>query len=169
MGVTGAGKTLIGEKLASALSVDFLDGDDFHSAEAIDKMRSGVPLDDSDRLPWLGRIADRIRELDSRGESAVFACSALKETYRQMLRSAAPAGHVRFVYLRVSRELASARLQERQGHYMPAQLVASQFAALEEPAGDLALDAARPVDEIVRDIVASLPPERNPESGANKR
>ena len=166
MGVTGAGKTLIGEKLAAALCVDFFDGDDFHSAEAIAKMRSGVPLDDSDRLPWLGRIADRIRELDSRGESAVFACSALKETYRQILRSAAPAGHVRFVYLRASRELASARLHNRQGHYMPAQLVTSQFAALEEPAEAVALDAARPADEIVREIAKNLAADRDPEPGA---
>ena len=156
MGVAGAGKTLIGKLLAERLGVQFFDGDDFHSPDTVAKMRSARPLDDKDRMPWLARIGGRIREVQSRGETAVFACSALKESYRDVLRRDAASAQLRFVYLRIGRELAALRLNSRQGHFMPAALIASQFENLEEPTDAATFDASRPPDELVSDIVRDL-------------
>lgn len=169
MGVAGAGKTLIGEQLARSLAVKFFDADDFHSPEAVAKMASGTPLTDADRGPWLDRIASRISETDSHGESAVFACSTLKESYREKLRSAAAAGHVKFVFLRVTPELASSRLKKRRGHYMPPGLVASQFSALEEPSNVLALDGSRRADDLVREILKRLPAKESADDHTHQR
>ena len=151
MGVSGAGKTTVGKRLAERLGVEFIDGDDLHSAAARAKMTAGRALDDADRWPWLDRIAAALADPGApRGR--VVACSALKRAYRDRLRAGVgPA--LRFVYLEADRELMRMRVAGRRGHYMPASLVDSQFAALEPPvretdvitaAADADLDAAIP-------------------------
>jgi gluconokinase len=134
MGVSGAGKTTAGRALAEFLGADFIDGDDLHSAAARAKMSAGHPLDDDDRWPWLDRIAAALKE-DRGGRGAVVACSALRRAYRdRLLSGVGPA--LRFVYLKASPDLMRARVAGRKGHYMPASLVDSQFAALEPPDGE---------------------------------
>jgi len=154
MGVTGSGKTTVGRELAGALRCAFHDADDFHTPASIAKMRSGVPLTDADRWPWLDRLCGLGEETLAAGTTAVIACSALRNAYRERLTPPGAAdGSVRFVYLRVSLELARQRLQARPGHYMPASLVESQFAALEDPTGlplILTLDGSLPVETLFR-------------------
>jgi gluconokinase len=134
MGVSGAGKTTVARELAELLGADFVDGDDLHSSAARAKMSAGHPLDDDDRWPWLDRIAAALRE-DRAGRGAVVACSALRRAYRDRLR-AGVGPTLRFVYLKASPDLMRARVASRKGHYMPASLVDSQFAALEPPDGE---------------------------------
>jgi gluconokinase len=152
MGVSGAGKTVVGRRLAEALGADFIDGDDLHTDAARAKMASGHPLTDDDRWPWLDRIAAALREGVSRGVTTIVACSALRRVYRERLRIGAGGG-LRFIYLRADRDLMRARVAGRRDHYMPASLVDSQFATLEPPDGepdvvvmpaDAELDAAIP-------------------------
>jgi gluconokinase len=152
LGVSGAGKTVVGRRLAEALGADFIDGDDLHTDSARAKMTSGHPLTDDDRWPWLDRIAAALREGVSRGVTTIVACSALRRVYRERLRIGA-AGGLRFIYLRADRDLMRARVAGRRDHYMPASLVDSQFATLEPPDGepdvvvmpaDAELDAAIP-------------------------
>jgi gluconokinase len=131
MGVSGAGKTTVGRRLAEALGVAFADGDDLHSGAARAKMSAGRALDDEDRWPWLDRIAAVLKE-DHRGRGAVVACSALRRAYRDRLR-AAVGPSLRFVYLKANPDMMRARVAARRDHYMPASLVDSQFAALEAP------------------------------------
>jgi gluconokinase len=155
MGVTGSGKSTVGMALAERLAVPFGDADDFHSAANVAKMASGVPLDDSDRLPWLRAIGTWLAAHATTG--AVASCSALKRSYRDVLRESAPA--VRFVHLRGDPATARLRVAGRPGHFMPASLVASQFAALEELQSDedgLVLDFARPVGEIVDEVASEV-------------
>jgi gluconokinase len=134
MGVSGCGKSLIGTALARALDIDFVEGDDYHSAENVQRMSSGIPLTDDDREQWLGALAARLREAKDAGTGLVMTCSALKRSYRDVLL--AGAGEVRFVFLRGSRALLAERMAGRRGHFMPASLLDSQLAALEEPAPD---------------------------------
>lgn len=131
MGVSGVGKSTLGLAVAAELGWPFYDGDDSHPQENVAKMAAGIPLTDADRRPWLAHLHALIADHLARGEPAVLACSALKPAYRDQLR----AGHeeVLFVYLRGDRERIGRRLAKRQGHYMPAGLLDSQFAALEEP------------------------------------
>jgi gluconokinase len=131
MGVSGAGKTLIGERLAAELNWHFYEGDDYHSQRNVEKMSQGIALTDADRAPWLDALHDLIGELLAQGTSAILTCSALKRAYRDRL----VCGHdgVRIVYLRGSYELIQQRLERRQGHFMKAALLASQFETLEEP------------------------------------
>jgi gluconokinase len=152
MGVAGAGKTTVGKKLAEAIGVDFFDADDFHSAKAIAKMKAGIPLDDADRAPWLARLKEKIREIDASGKSAVFACSALKRNYREELGAAAANSRLVFVYLRITREIADARLRTRVDHYMPASLIESQFAALEGPEDAIELNGEESPEDLVPEI-----------------
>lgn len=152
MGVCSCGKTLIGKMLAKELDISFYDADDFHSAESVEKMRSGSTLDDNDRLPWLRRMAEKMPQWESTG-GAVLACSALKESYREILKGA---HEVHFVYLKGSKELIVERMRNRKAHYMPVSLVDSQFATLEEPADAVVADIAKPPDEIVRYIIEQL-------------
>ena len=132
MGVSGSGKTTIGTALARALDVPFVEGDQLHPRANVERMARGIPLTDEDRQPWLIAIAQRLREADQTGSGLVIACSALKRSYRDLLRSRGSA-KIRFVYLRGDQSLVADRLKGRHGHFMPASLLESQFAALEEP------------------------------------
>lgn len=129
MGVSGVGKTTIGKLLATERQVPFYDGDDFHSAANVAKMHQGIPLDDRDRQDWLLTLHHLMQSLHETQQSAVLACSALKSSYRETLRGQLP--DVEFIFLQGSYELIHQRLQKRHHHYMPADLLQSQFAALE--------------------------------------
>jgi gluconokinase len=134
MGVSGAGKTTVGKRLAEALGAEFVDGDELHSAAARAKMGAGHALDDADRWPWLDRIAAALAD-PAAERGRVAACSALKRAYRDRLRTGVGAA-LRFVYLKADPDLMRARVAGRIGHYMPASLVDSQFATLEPPVGE---------------------------------
>lgn len=155
MGVTGCGKTTVGQALAAAQGWAFYDGDDYHPAENVAKMRTGVPLTDDDRRPWLAVLRAILTRHLAADTSAVLACSALKAAYRAMLRTDAEEP-IRFVYLHATPALIHARLRTRAHHFMPASLIASQFAALEAPADALTLDAALPVTALVEEIRRDL-------------
>ncbi|RYZ00485.1 MAG: gluconokinase [Comamonadaceae bacterium] len=131
MGVAGCGKSLAGAMLAARLQLPLIEGDDFHPAENIEKMRQGVPLEDADRALWLARLADELR---LRPDGAVLTCSALKRAYRATLRAAVP--DLRFVHLALTQHQALERVASRTDHFYPPSLVASQFEALEDPAGE---------------------------------
>jgi gluconokinase len=137
MGVTGCGKTTVGRALAQSLGWAFYDADDFHPPSNVAKMAAGIPLTDDDRWPWLDRIADLLRHVQGRGDHAVLACSALKQSYRDRI---ARAGDVHVVYLKGDLATIEARLATRRHRYMPASLLPSQFATLEEPANALVVD-----------------------------
>jgi gluconokinase len=134
MGVAGSGKSVIGAALAHALGVEFVEGDQYHSAENIERMSRGVPLTDEDRAHWLRSLAARIRQARDAGTGLVMSSSALKRSYRDILR--AEAGDLRFVFLRGERALIAERLADRSGHFMPPSLLDSQLATLEEPSPD---------------------------------
>ena len=153
MGVAGSGKSTIGQLLAERLGCAFYDGDDFHPAANVEKMRRGQPLTDEDRAAWLSALADLIRACLQRHETAVIACSALKQSYRDELQVS---NEVRFIYLHGTYDLLEARLRQRAGHYMPPSLLASQFAALEEPREALTVDVSAPPEQIVAEIVRQL-------------
>jgi gluconokinase len=153
MGVSGCGKTTIGQLLAERMGWPFFDGDDYHPRANVDKMGRGIPLTDEDRSDWLSALADLIRDQLAQGRSAVLACSALKQKYRDQLRID-PGVH--FAYLKGSYDFILARMQKRPGHYMKPNMLASQFAALEEPHDALTLDITQPPEEIVEQIVKSL-------------
>ncbi len=150
MGVSGCGKTTVGQLLASRLGYPFLDADEFHPPTNVAKMAAGTPLTDADRQPWLEMLNGKLRAQ----ENAVLACSALKESYRSILSRDLP--DCRFVHLRGDIELIRARLAERKHRYMPASLLESQFATLEPPAGALAIDIAQPPARCVEEIFAAL-------------
>lgn len=154
IGVSGAGKTTIGSLLARVLQWPFFDADDFHPPANRRKMSQGVPLSDEDRLPWLQTLRDRIRKELEDGTCAVFACSALRQTYRDILAGAGRG--VRFVYLRGEPDLIRKRLEDRSDHFMKADLLASQFAALEEPREALVVDIDATPDEVVQGIRKQL-------------
>jgi gluconokinase len=153
MGPAGSGKTTVGELLAAQLGWEFADGDSFHSAANIEKMRRGVPLDDDDRIPWLNSIREEMESWDAQSRNVVLACSALKRDYRQRLQINS---NVKLVYLKGSYELLRERLHARKGHYAGEQLLASQFADLEEPADALTINVARTPEEIVAEIRKQL-------------
>ncbi len=153
MGVSGCGKSTVGQQLADRLGWPFFDGDAFHPAANIDKMSRGIPLNDEDRAGWLAAIADRMRELIAVDQSGVFACSALKQKYRDQLQVS---DQVKFVYLRGDYDLIWSRMQQRPGHYMKPNMLASQFDALEEPRDALTLDITHPVDQLVERIARAL-------------
>ncbi len=154
MGVSGSGKSAIGSRLAAALDCPFYEGDDFHPAANVAKMRAGIPLTDADRQPWLERLRALIASLSAHHTSAVIACSALKTAYRAHLRGDDPA--VRFVYLKGDYQTIQQRLAQREGHYMPASLLDSQFQALEEPTDALIVDLTQPPETIVATIIQAL-------------
>jgi carbohydrate kinase (thermoresistant glucokinase family) len=154
MGVSGSGKTTIGKKTADRLGVPFYEGDEFHPQKNIEKMSQGIPLTDEDREDWLEQLSQLILEKLKIGESGVLSCSALKENYRKRL-SIDP-DWVRFIYLKGSYALIRSRLQTRADHYMPAQLLASQFEALEEPSGAFMVDIDQTVEAIMDEVVTYI-------------
>jgi gluconokinase len=151
MGVSGCGKTTVGQALAAQLDCPFYDGDDFHPPENVAKMSRGVPLNDDDRAPWLARLAALIEGHLERGETAVLACSALKKRYRDQLRVS---DRVRFIYLAGSFDLIWGRMQARPGHYMKADMLHSQFDVLEPPDANEAV--LIPIDQDVAASVAQI-------------
>lgn len=153
MGVTGSGKTTVGQTLAKSLQWQFADADDYHPSANVAKMRAGIPLNDADRAPWLAALRAEIDKWQGNGTNAVLACSALKQAYRDEL---VVDSDVKLVYLRGSQELIDDRLKKRHGHYMDPRLLPSQFAALEEPGNALAIDVDASVAEIVSRIRAAL-------------
>lgn len=140
MGVSGAGKTTVGTRLAAALGWRFLDADDFHPPGNVAKMAAGIPLTDEDRAPWLERLRELVRGALEAGEDLVLACSALKGVYRERLT--VDSARQRWVYLHASRELIAERLKRRTGHYMSPALLDSQLATLEVPRGALSVDVS---------------------------
>ena len=146
MGTTGSGKTTIGTLLAKRLGWEFADADDFHPPANVEKMKQGIPLNDADRGPWLKALRDRIVQWIADAHSAVLACSALKQSYRDELRVGP---EVRFVYLKGSYELFSQRVLARKGHFAKQDLIASQFADLEEPTDAITVDTSESPEEIV--------------------
>ncbi|HST52939.1 MAG TPA: gluconokinase [Pyrinomonadaceae bacterium] len=149
MGVAGSGKTTVGRELARELGWKFYDADDFHTRASVEKMSRGVPLDDEDRAPWLERLRELIESCVGRGESAVLACSALKQSYRRMLLIDES---VKLVYLKGDRELIRERLSKRDGHFMKPEMLDSQFDALEEPERGLTVDISATPEEIAAKI-----------------
>ncbi len=155
MGVCGCGKSTVGAALGACLRWPFLDADDFHPAANVAKMSLGTPLVDDDRWPWLDRTAAELRSILARNGHAVLACSALKQAYRDRL---ARAGDVRFVHLAGDYATIASRLESRQHRYMPATLLASQFATLEPPRNAIEVDIGASVPECVAAIEARLAP-----------
>jgi len=155
-GVSGAGKTTIGKLLAEDLGWQFYEGDDFHPLPNIEKMRSGRPLTDEDRWPWLDRLRDQITRSLAAKENAVLSCSALKRAYRECLRVS---DDVKFVFLRGDYALIERQLRRRRGHFMNPALLQSQFADLEEPEPDedaITIELGRTPEELVEEIKAKL-------------
>lgn len=154
MGVSGVGKTTVGERLAARLGWRFLDADAFHSPGSVAKMAAGIPLTDEDRAPWLARLRELLRGALESGEDLVLACSALKGAYRERLT--VDAARQRWVYLHAPRELLAERLKARRGHYMPPALLDSQLAALEVPEDALSVDVSADPDTVVATLVREL-------------
>jgi len=151
MGVSGCGKSTIGKALAHQLGWDFYDADDFHQPHNIAKMAGGIPLADEDRAPWLASLHELISSCLDANRSAVLACSALKESYRQQLLE--DNDGVQIIYLKGSFTLIRSRMISRASHYMKLSMLQSQFDALEEPRDALVIDASLSVEEVVAQIL----------------
>jgi gluconokinase len=156
MGVTASGKTTVGHLLRDRLGWAFYDGDDFHPRENVEKMSKGIPLTDEDRAPWLAALHKLLADAEQRGESAILACSALKEAYRRVLADGLPS--LRIVFLQGDPATLQARLDHRVGHFMPRTMLPSQMAALEPPTdpGVIVINAAQPPDVIVQQILNAI-------------
>jgi len=164
MGVSGSGKSTLGAQLAQSLGVEFIEGDAHHPPRNVERMAAGIPLTDADREGWLRTLAERIAQAQAAGQGLVVSCSALKRSYRDLLRGAAP---LRFVMTHASRDVLQARMAARTGHYMPASLLDSQLATLEMPTADeqvIVVDATAPVEQ----TVAALRPQLS-RNGAEPR
>ncbi|MEP7088854.1 MAG: gluconokinase [Nocardioidaceae bacterium] len=156
MGVSATGKTTVGEQLAEELGCEFIEGDQLHPRANIEKMTQGIPLTDEDRWPWLLAIAELIAVKDLEGTSTVVTCSALKRSYRDVLRDAAA---VFFVHLHAPFEVLEARMQHRTKHFMPTALLRSQFETLEDLGDDesgAVVDVTPPLDEVVEEAVNAV-------------
>lgn len=157
MGVAGSGKSTIACLLAGKLGWSFFDADDFHLPENIAKMKSGIPLNDEDRQPWLERLSRLLRSEIAAGRHPVLACSALRQSYRDTLLAKTPG--IQIVYLRGDKSLIASRLRNRSDHFMPTALLESQLDTLEEPSGPevTTVDLALPPEEIVASVPLPLP------------
>jgi gluconokinase len=161
MGVSGSGKSTVAAGLVDRLGWEFAEGDDFHPPENVEKMRSGHPLDDDDRWPWLRRLADWIGEHERAGRSVVVTCSALRRPYRDLLREGHPS--VWFAHVTADRELIRDRMERRAGHYMPASLLDSQIDTLEPLQDDepgARISGAGSPDDVVTELISTLSRER---------
>lgn len=160
MGVSGSGKSMVAAQIAGRIGATYLDADDLHPAGNIAKMRSGIPLTDEDRWPWLDRVAADLVEAASKDRAVVMACSALRRVYRDRLRSGTR-GRARFVFLDASYDVIDARLARRIHHFMPEALLRSQFATLERPATDeadvLTVSAEQSPEAVLNEILGRLP------------
>ena len=160
MGVCGSGKSTVGKRVAEKLGVHFAEGDNFHSEANVKKMRSGIPLNDEDREPWLTVLADTISEWIEACEGGVLSCSALKRKYRDRLRGDYGLdGHIHLVYLNGPFELIEKRMKQRGGHYMPAGLLTSQILALEKPHEEelaIYIDIFPKIDMLAEEIIVKL-------------
>ena len=154
MGVSGSGKTSIGKSLAQQLGWDFYDADDFHPPANVAKMAAGIPLDDSDRAPWLAALHDLIASSLKADRPGVLACSALKERYRWQLMHENEG--VQIIYLKGSYDQIWSRMQGRTDHYMKPHMLKSQFETLEEPVNALTIDISMSADDIVREILKHI-------------
>jgi len=153
MGVTGSGKTTVGQLLAERRGWEFADADDFHPPSNVEKIRRGLSLNDHDRKPWLQRLGRAITDWIAEGRNVVLACSALKRSYRRALEVGP---EVRFVYLKGSADLIAERLRSRHGHFAGEQILAGQFADLQEPEGAVIVEIAATPPEIVAEILQKL-------------
>lgn len=153
MGVSGCGKTSVGISLSKRTNLPFYDADDFHNETNIEKMKNSIPLDDEDRKPWLTSLSSNIKEWESKG-GAILACSALKETYRNILSS--KTDKINWVYLSGSFNIIKNRLEQRSQHYMKSNLLKSQFDTLEIPNYGLHISIEAPVNDIVSSIMTKL-------------
>jgi gluconokinase len=154
MGVAGCGKSAVGQRVATALGLALIEGDDFHPEANVQKMASGVPLTDADRADWLKLLGEQLR---ARPGGAVLTCSSLKRSYREVLRAAAPG--LRFAYLAITPEESLRRVSQRADHFYPPELVKSQFDTLQDPSGEsgvLRLDGTHSMDELAQQIVQSV-------------
>lgn len=158
MGVSGTGKTSVGTAVAQYLSIKLIDGDDLHPRANILKMAQGIPLNDADRQPWLERINDAAFSLEQKNEAGIIVCSALKRSYRNQIREGN--SEVKFIFLQGSFELILARMAKRQGHYMKAEMLQSQFDTLEVPQADesdvIHIDIDANFDEVVKRCVQAV-------------
>lgn len=157
MGVSGCGKSTVGQLLANALAAPYIEGDDLHSQENIERMRAGTPLNDAQRRDWLQSLAAHLAAAHGQGQPLVVSCSALKRVYRDLLRIGAP--DLRLVHLHGTRDVLAARSAQREGHYMPVSLLDSQIATLEPPGADenvLTFDVTQAPQKIVHQTVAAL-------------
>ena len=154
MGVSGCGKSSVGKALAQSLGWDFYDADDFHPPQNVAKMAGGIPLDDSDRAPWLALLNELISSSLKEDKPGMLACSALKERYRQQLMDGNDG--VQIVYLKGSYDLIWSRMEKRTDHYMKPHMLKSQFDALEEPTNALTIDISVSVDDIVKEILKRM-------------
>jgi len=154
MGVSGSGKTAVGELLSQKLGWPFFDGDDFHPKENVEKMAAGIPLDDDDRIPWLMNLHDLIADHLAERKSLLLACSALKQSYRDLLLEGNP--DTLFIHLKGDFGLIMSRMQARSGHYMKSEMLYSQFETLEEPTEALTVDIGQNLDRITEEIIKQL-------------
>lgn len=150
MGVSGCGKSTVGKAIAPHLNATFYDADDFHPPENITKMSQGIPLTDRDRAPWLQLVHTRITKCVAQNQGVVFACSALKQSYREQLRG--DLVNVQFVYLRGDFAVLWGRLSQRSHHFMKAEMLESQLATLEEPIDAISIEIDQPLEEMVNTI-----------------
>lgn len=155
MGVSGSGKTTIGKILSDRLSLPFFDADDFHPPENLEKMKSGLPLTDADRKPWLVLLSGHLQQLEKQGGS-ILACSALKKSYRDLLFAELNPASSALIYLKGTYSKISERLQHRRNHYMPADLLNSQFEDLEEPEDAITVSICNSPEMIAELLVKSL-------------
>ncbi|PPS61757.1 gluconokinase [Pseudomonas sp. BRM28] len=159
MGVAGCGKSCVGSAIADCSGGRLIEGDAFHPAANIQKMSAGIPLDDDDRAGWLIRLGEELQATLKAGERPILTCSALKKRYRDALRHAVP--DLGFVFLELTPQEAERRVLARPGHFMPASLIDSQFAALESPRGEtltLTLDATQPIAQLARQVDTWIKP-----------
>ncbi len=164
MGVAGAGKSTVGTLLAETLGCPFLDGDTLHPPANVEKMSRGIPLTDADRAPWLAAIRAHLEDAFRQGENLVVACSALKQQYRDYLAARVP---IIWVYLKGTREIIRARLEQRREHYFKAAMLASQFEVLEEPSSAIVVDTALSPGAMVQQILDDLRRRTKDTTGAN--